>query len=113
CVTTPALTSAVSGAPEAVPVPVTVTEGGASSARVTAGAARNKATNTIARIARMGVSISSRGRSSVDGSAGEERLVLLPRVDITGRGPVHGDGKRPIGMRVDQPSSRLASQQAG
>src|SRR5262244_3445124 len=113
CVTTPALTSAVSGVPEAVPVPITVMDGGASSARAAAGTARSRATRPNARIARMGVSIPAGSRSGVDGSPREERLILLPRVDVAGRGPVHGDGTRPVGMGVAQLPRRLVATQGG
>src|SRR5262247_2103544 len=111
CVTTPALTSAVSGVPAALPIPITVMDGG-SSARARAGARRRAAT-AIATIARMGVSIPSPSRSGVNGGAREERLVLLPRVDVAGRGPVHGEGTRPVGMRVDQLPRRLVAAQGG
>src|SRR5262249_21789951 len=112
CVTTPALTSAMSGVPEAVPVPITVMDGEASSARA-AGTTRSRAMKTIATIARMGASIPSGSRSGVDSGAREERLILLPRVDVAGRGSVHGDGTRPVGMGIDQLPRRLITLQGG
>src|SRR5262249_49399040 len=113
CVTTPALTSAMSGVPEAVPVPITVMDGEASSARA-AGTARSRATKPIAMMARMVVvSIPSGSRSGVDSGAREERLILLPRVDVAGRGPIHGDGTRPVGMGIDQLPRRLITLQGG
>src|SRR5215467_14714945 len=114
CVTTPVLTSAMSGVPEAVPVPITVMDGEASSARA-AGTARRRARKPIAMIARMVVSIPSGSRSGVgvDSGAREERLILLPRVDVAGRGPIHGDGTRPVGMGIDQLPRRLITAQGG